>query len=329
MKKKILTFGQAINEALDQAMSNDKSVFVFGQGVDKTGHVFHSTEGLLKKYKKKRIFDTPNSEQAETMLALGASLNGKLRPVLIHHRVDFMAYTFDQLVNWISLWSFKSSKKSYAPLVIRAIIGRGWGQGPQHAKTLHTMFSYLPGLRVVMPSSPSEAKGMMLSSIASDDPVLFLEYRALYNTKELVPGNRFYIDLDQPRLRLKGNSLTLVAAGTSVLTSLKAAEILYKEKKIKIDLFDLRSISNMNLKKIIESVKKTKRLVLVEDGWKNFGYSSEIITQIVENKIKLAEAPQRICWPNSHVPMSTPLEKDFYFDEHDIVKACKKVLKKS
>ena len=326
MTKKILTFGQSINEALEQAMSADKSVFVFGQGVDKTGHVFHSTERLLKKFKSKRIFDTPNSEQAETMFALGASLNGKMRPVLIHHRVDFMAYTFDQLVNWISLWSFKSSKKSYAPLVIRAIIGRGWGQGPQHAKTLHTMFSYLPGLRVVMPSSPSEAKGMLLSSIMSDDPVIFLEYRALYNTKELVPTEKYFIDLDIPRLRLEGNALTLVAAGASVLTSLKAAEILYKEKGIKCDLIDLRSVSNMKLDVVINSLKKTKKLVIVEDGWKNFGYAAEIIASISEANIKLDSAPQRVCWPNSHVPMSAPLEKDFYFDEHDIVKACNKVL---
>ena len=327
MKKRILTFSQSINEAMKQAMAFDNSVFTFGIAVDKTGHVFKSTEGLLKKYRSKRIFDTPNSEQAETAFALGASLNGKLRPVLIHHRVDFMPYSFDQLINWISLWSFKSAKKSFAPLVIRAIVGRGWGQGPQHAKTLHTMFSYLPGLKVLMPSSASEAKGMLLSSIMSDDPVIFIEYRSLYNTKELVPVDRYYIDLEKPRLRLKGNALTIVAAGASVLTSLRAAEILYKKNGIKCDLFDLRSISNMKLDTVLSSIKKTKKLVLVEDGWKNFGYSAEIMATVAESNIKLDEAPQRVCWPNSHVPMSAPLEKDFYFDENDIVNACNKILK--
>lgn len=326
MKKKILTFSQSINEAMKQAMSYDKSVFTFGIAVDKTGHVFKSTEGILKKFKSKRIFDTPNSEQAETAFALGASLNGKLRPVLIHHRVDFMPYSFDQIINWISLWSFKSARKSFAPLVIRTIVGRGWGQGPQHAKTLHTMFSYLPGLRVVMPSSASEAKGMLLSSIMSNDPVIFIEYRSLYNTKELVPEEIYYIDIDKPRQRLKGKSLTLVAAGASVLTSLKAAEIIYKTKGLKCDLFDLRSISNMKLETIFASIKKTKRLVLVEDGWENFGYSSEIITKVAEKGLNLKKPPVRVCWPNSHVPMSTPLEKKFYFDENDIVKACLKVL---
>jgi pyruvate/2-oxoglutarate/acetoin dehydrogenase E1 component len=178
-----------------------------------------------------------------------------------------------------------------------------------------------------MPSSASEAKGMLLSSIMSNDPVIFIEYRSLYNTKELVPTNRYYLDLEKPRLRLKGNALTIVAAGASVLTSLKAAEILYKKNGIKCDLFDLRSISNMKLESVLSSIKKTKKLVLVEDGWKNFGYSAEIMATVSELNIKLDEAPQRICWPNSHVPMSTPLERDFYFDEYDIVKACNKILK--
>ena len=238
-----------------------------------------------------------------------------------------MPYSFDQLINWISLWSFKSARKSFAPLVIRTIVGRGWGQGPQHAKTLHTMFSYLPGLKVVMPSSASEAKGMLLSSIMSDDPVIFIEYRSLYNTKELVPEKKYFIDIDKPRQRLKGNSLTIVAAGASVLTSLKAAEILYEKRGLKCDLFDLRSISNMKLDKIFSSLKKTKRLVVVEDGWENYGYSSEIITQVFEKGLQLKAAPIRVCWPNSHVPMSAPLEKKFYFDENDILNACLKVLK--
>ena len=171
-KNRVLTFAESINEAMIQAMQIDKNVFVFGQGVDKTALVFKTTNNILKKFGKKRIFDTPNVEQAETSLAAGAA-NAGLRPILIHHRVDFMAYTFDQLINWISLWSFKSAGKSSMPLVIRAIIGKGWGQGPQHAKTLHSTLASIPGLKVVMPSSPSEAKGLLISSIFSNDPVIF------------------------------------------------------------------------------------------------------------------------------------------------------------
>ncbi len=308
-----------------QAFKLDKNVFIFGQAVDKTGHVFHTTEGILKKYGKKRIFDTPNSEQAETMFAAGAANYG-LRPILIHHRVDFMAYSFDQLINWISLWSFKSSGKSSMPLVIRAIIGRGWGQGPQHAKTLHSMFSYLPGLKVIMPSSPSEAKGLLLSSIMSNDPVIFLEYRALYNTKEHVPERPYFIDLNEPRKRLSGKDITIVSMGASVLTSIQAVEILNK-KSIGVDLIDLRNISSFNISKIFSSIRKTKRLLIVEDGWSSGSISSEIITRVMESGIKLRKPPQRVCWPNSHVPMSSQLEKDFYFDSKDIFKVCVKLMK--
>ncbi len=308
-----------------QAFKLDKNVFIFGQAVDKTGHVFHTTEGILKKYGKKRIFDTPNSEQAETMFAAGAANYG-LRPILIHHRVDFMAYSFDQLINWISLWSFKSSGKSSMPLVIRAIIGRGWGQGPQHAKTLHAMFSYLPGLKVIMPSSPSEAKGLLLSSIMSNDPVIFLEYRALYNTKEHVPERPYFIDLNEPRKRLSGKDITIVSMGASVLTSIQAVEILNK-KSIGVDLIDLRNISSFNISKIFSSIRKTKRLLIVEDGWSSGSISSEIITRVMESGIKLRKPPQRVCWPNSHVPMSSQLEKNFYFDSKDIFKVCVKLMK--
>ncbi len=324
-KKRYLSFSESINEAQIQAMRLDKNVFIFGLGVEKTGHVFKTTTGIKKKFSSKRIFESPNSEMALTLFAAGAANKG-LRPILIHHRVDFMAYTFDQLVNWISLWSFKSAGMSSMPLVIRAIIGKGWGQGPQHAKTLHSMFSYLPGLITVMPSSPSEAKGLLLSSIMSNDPVIFLEYRELYNTREHVPEKPYFIKLDEVRHRLKGNDITIVAMGPSVLKSIKAQNIC--GNKIKFDLFDLRSISKFNLNKIYDSLKKTKRLICVEDGWKEGSISSEIISKVAEEGIKLKKPPVKITWPSSHVPMSYNLEKDFYFDENEIVKSAEKMLNK-
>lgn len=323
-KKRLLTFAESINEAQIQAMKLDKNVFIFGLGVEKTGHVFKTTLGIKKKFSSKRIFESPNSEMALTTMAAGAA-NSHLRPILIHHRVDFMAYTFDQLVNWISLWSFKSSGKSSMPLVIRAIIGRGWGQGPQHAKTLHSMFSYLPGLTTVMPSSPSEAKGLLLSSIMSNDPVIFLEYRALFNTKEHVPEEPYFIELGDVRHRLLGDDITVVAMGPAVLTAIKAQDIC--KNKITFDLFDLRVMSNYKLNKILNSLKKTKKLLCVEDGWGSGSTSSELISKIVESGVELSEPPVKITWPSSHVPMSNPLEKDFYFDERNIVKAAEKLAK--
>ena len=316
MKTKNISFVTAICEAQEQAMKLDPSVLVFGIGVDKTSHVFSTTKGLPEKFGKKRIFDTPASEQAITSFAAGAA-NAGLRPILIHQRVDFMIYSFEQIINWISLWSFKSSGKSNMPLVIRAIVGRGWGQGPQHAKCLHAMFSHVPGLKVVLPSSPSEAKGLMLSSIFSNDPVIFIEYRALYNTKEDVPVEPYYIDIDKPRLRLKGDDYTVVSFGAATLTCIQAYEDL-KKKNISFDLIDFRNVANPDISLVVKSLKKTKRLLVVEDGWSKMSFSSEIITRVCEQNIKLKNPPSRICWPNSHVPMSPKLEKNFYFDRKDI-----------
>ena len=326
-KKRELTFGEAINEAQIQAMQLNKNVFITGLQPEKTGNVFGTCKNILKKFGKKRIFPSPTSEQGVTALAAGASING-LRPIVIHERVDFMAYTFEQFANWISLWSFKSAGKSKVPLVIRAMIGKNWGQGPQHGKTLHSSFSYLPGVHVVMPSSPSEAKGLLLSSIMSDDPVIFLEYRALYNTKEHVDTKPYFIELSCPRKRLSGDDVTVIAAGAAVLTSIQASKMLEK-RNIKIDLFDLRSITGMKMDLIYESVKKTKKVLLVEDGWSKGGYASEIITMILEKGIKLTCEPKRICWPDSHLPMSKPLEDNFYFTAQDIFKACVALSKKN
>jgi len=235
-----------------------------------------------------------------------------------------MAYTFDQLVNWISLWSFKSAGKNRMPLVIRGIIGKGWGQGPQHAKTLHSMFAYIPGLRVVIPSSPSEAKGLLLSSIFLNDPVIFLEYRALYNTKEYVPLKPYFIDINSPRIRYVGNKITIIAIGSGVLTSIKAIEKI--KSKSEIELIDLREIANFNYDKIFKSVKKTGKLIIVEDGWEKFSIASEIISVLSQKGIKLKKPPVKICWPNSHVPMSNPLESKYYPHENQIVKSIKKMI---
>ena len=318
---KIITFADAIREGIIQSLKKFPNMYLMGEGVNDPSSMWGTIKGIDKLFGENRVLEMPVSENGMFGLAIGSAIQGS-RPLINLQRVEFALYAFEQIINNAAKSSYISRGKHKVPLVVRMVIGRGWGQGPQHAKTLHSMFSYLPGLTTVMPSSPSEAKGLLLSSIMSNDPVIFLEYRTLWNTKELVPTEKYYIDLDKPRVRLKGDSLTMVAAGGSVLTALKAAEILYSSKGVKCDLIDLRSISNMKLDVVLESVRKTKRLVVIEDGWKSLGYSAEIIAKVSEANINLKSAPQRVCWPTSHVPMSTPLEKDFYFDEHDVVKAC-------
>ena len=235
-----------------------------------------------------------------------------------------MAYTFDQLINWISLWSFKSAGKSSMPLVIRAIIGKGWGQGPQHAKTLHSTIASIPGLKVVMPSSPSEAKGLLVSSIFSNDPVIFLEYRAMYNTKEYEPQELYQINLSEPRIRSKGNKLTLVSMGSGILNCIQALE---KDSiKNDIELIDLRELSSFDMKVILDSVKKTQKLMIVEDGWSKFSVGSEIISRVSEAGVEMSKPPIKVTWPHSHVPMSSPLEASFYPDKDIIYKKIKSLI---
>src|SRR5271155_2866678 len=210
-----LSFGEAINAALGQAMELDESVFVYGIGADGKSGVFGSTSGLVDRFGAKRVFDTPIAEQALTAMALGAAVAG-LRPVLVHQRFDFMLYAADQITNWIAPWRFISGGRAKVPLTLRVIVGKGWGQGPQHSKSLHAWFAHVPGLQVVMPASPADAKGLLLSSIFSDDPTLFIEARALYSMREPVPNRPYFIKIGEALTRRVGKDLTIVALSSMI-----------------------------------------------------------------------------------------------------------------
>jgi len=306
-----LSFGNALNAAHHQAMELDTDVFVLGLGVDRTGAIFGSTAGLLERFGEKRIFDTPVSEQAVTAMAAGAA-NAGLRPILIHQRLDFMLYTMDQIVNWISLWHFKSAGRSTMPLVIRAIVGKGWGQGPQHAKSLHPLFAHLPGMQVVMPSSPAEAKGLLLASIFSNSPTVFIEGRSLYSMKEPVPDEPYFIRLGKACVRIPGEDVTLVSFGSMMPAALEATAAA-REAGIDAEVIDLRTVAPLDIETVCASVERTGRLVVAEPGWGRFGVAAEIISSVVERMgTRIKTEPIRITWPDSHVPMSTPLEARFY-----------------
>ena len=323
-----ISFSRALNDAQRQAMELDENVFVFGLGADRTGAIFGSTKGLAEKFGGDRVFDVPLSEQALTALAAGAA-NSDLRPVLVHQRLDFMVYSLDQIVNWASLWHFKSAGRSSMPMVIRAVVGKGWGQGPQHAKSLHTWFAHLPGMQVVMPSSPSEAKGLLLSSIFSNAPTIFIEGRPLFDMKESVPENPYFIQLGKAFVRTPGEDVTIVSFGSMIHLALQAADELSKDG-ISAEVIDLRTIAPLDLETVIRSVQKTKRLVVAEPGWRMFGTASEIICGVCEEMgPELAAPPKRVTWPHSHVPMSTPMEAQFYPNLDNIVDACRSTLGKA
>ncbi len=306
-----LQFGQAINAATRQAMELDPRVFVLGQSVFGKSGVFGTTTGLIEKFGPGRVLETPVSESAMTAIAAGAA-NAGLRPVMVHQRLDFMIYSMDQITNWISLWRFKSAGQSTMPITIRAIVGKGWGQGPQHAKSLHTWFAHLPGLQVVLPSSPTEAKGLLLASIFSDDPTIFIEGRSLYSAQEEVPDEPYFIQLGKAAIRRSGQHATVVSFGSMIPAVLQAAGDLASEG-IEIEVVDLRTVSPLDSDTVLHSVEKTRRLLVVEPGWEAFGVAAEVVARVCEQLgPDLKSPPRRVAWPNSHVPMSAPLEAAYY-----------------
>ena len=329
MKKKIVynlkTYAEAINEATEQAMKLDKNVLVLGQMVDSKPGVFGTTKDLSSKFGNKRVQDFPVSESLMTSSAIGATVAGS-KVILVHIRNDFMIYSYDAIVNWMSLWRFKSNRKSSAPVVIRCIVGKGWGQGPQHSKSLHSWFANLPGVNVAIPSTAYDAKGILLESIFSDNPTLIFEHRFLFDMKDQVPSNPYRINFGRARIHKKGKSLTLVALGVLLPVALKASEILNRER-IDCEVIDPITISPLDIKTIVLSLKKTKKIAVLDPSWSFFGAASGIIGEILEKiNFSLKRKPLKITYPNSHTPMSSKLEKKFYLDEYKIANIIKKRL---
>jgi acetoin:2,6-dichlorophenolindophenol oxidoreductase subunit beta len=316
-----ISYSAALNAAIRQALELNDRVFVFGIGADSKAGIFGTTSGLVEKFGAKRVFDTPISEQGLTALAAGAA-NAGLRPVLVHQRLDFMLYSADQIVNWMALWRFVSGGKTKMPVTIRAIVGKGWGQGPQHSKSLHTWFAHIPGLQVVTPASPADAKGLLLASIMSDDPTLFIEGRSLFSMMEDVPDAPYFIRLGKAFVRRPGRDLTLVSFGSMIPAALEAAEKLAGQG-IDAEVIDLRCLAPLDIDTIIASVTRTRRLVVAEPGWLRFGAAAEIVASVTEAiGDQLKAKPRRVAWPNRYVPVSLPLEQEFYPTAVDVIQAC-------
>lgn len=315
-----ITYAQAINEALHQAMELSGDVIVMGQLVDYKPGIFGTTKGLSEKFGKERVRDFPNAEAVMTSTAMGASLVG-IRPVIVHPRVDFMTYSFDPIVNWLSLWRFKTNKRSNFPVTIRAIIGKGWGQGPQHSKNLNAWFANLPGLRVAVPATAYDVKGLLLESIFGENPTIIMENRALYSMVDNVPEQPYRIRFGRAAVRKEGKDVTIVGLGLTVPLALKAAELLDKEK-VSAEVIDLRTISPLDRKTMQASVLKTGRLVVADSAWPNAGMAAEIIAEMTETMGKsMRSNPVRLTLPHGHTPMSGALEEKYYLNEQKIADA--------
>jgi len=320
-----LSYAKAILEATDQAMGLCPDVVVLGQLVDTQSGIFGTTTGLVQKHGPTRVQDFPVAENLMTATAMGAALTG-LRPVICHQRLDFMIYSLDAIVNWLSLWRFKSNEHSAMPVTIRTIVGKGWGQGPQHSKTLHTWFAHVPGLRVAVPATAYDIKGLLLESIFGETPTLFVEGRGLYSMTDQVPEEPYRVRFGQAVVRRPGRDATLVAVGLMVPLALRAAATLEKEG-VDVEVIDPRTLSPLDRKTLCDSAFKTGRLVVADPAWHSFGAAAEIIACVTENLgDKLKARPVRVTLPDSHTPMSSALEAEYYPDESDLAAAVRATL---
>lgn len=324
MTPREISYAEAINEATAQAMELDSKVVVLGQLADTPAGIFGTTTGLVQKFGPERVQDFQVAENAMTAAAMGAALTG-IRPVVVHQRLDFMIYSLDPIVNWLALWYFKSNSKSFMPVTIRTVVGKGWGQGPQHSKSLQSWFAHIPGLRVAVPATAYDAKGLLLESIFSETPAIFIEGRSLFSMKSHVPLEPYRVHFGQAAIRRRGKDVTIVALGLMVPFAGRLAAELAKDK-IEAEVIDLRTLSPWDKTTVLESVAKTGRLVVADPAWKSFGAAAEIVSVVTEQAFdKLKAAPIRITHPDSHTPMSQTLEAAYYPNESDTVAQIKKL----
>ena len=324
-KKRIISFSDAINESILQSMKKDKNVILMGLGVDDPKGIFGTTKNLDKIFPKDRVFDLPTSENSFTGFALGLSLTGK-KPIIVHQRVEFSLLSMDQIINQAAKWFYMSGGKANVPMVIRLIIGRGWGQGPQHSQSLESLFSHIPGLKVVCPSTPHYAKGLLSQAIKDKNPVIFFEHRWLHNLKGLVEKKNYSLKIGQSRYASRGDDITIISFSYAVIQSLKINNIL-KDNKISAEIIDLVSLRPLDTSKILAPAKKTKKVIIIDNGWMTYGISAEIsalISEKIDKKIKII----RMGNINAPIPSTASLAKYSYPSDKAIIKNISLMLKK-
>ena len=313
-------YGTASLTAYEYLLEKYPEVFVIGQGLWSPWYVGNTMKDLDKKFGKGRIIDTPVSELACTGAAVGASLAG-MRPIVVHPRMDFMLYAMDPIVNQAAKWSSMFGAQAHPKVTIRSIINRGGEQGAQHSQALHAWFAHVPGLRVVMPSTVSDARDLLISSVLCDDPVLYIDDRWLYDQKsKLEPIKELKLSEQEPNCLKEGKDLTIAASGFSAKLACDVSQLLSKHQ-ISAEIIDIRILNPIKPSKIIESVKKTRRLVVVDGGFKTCGFASEIISLVAETLKPgtLISKPIRITLPDAPAPTSSILENDYYPNEKQIL----------
>ena len=317
--ERVITYADAICEALDQMLEVDPSVYIMGEGIDEPRGIFGTSIGLRAKHGAERVLEMPVAENGLTGIAVGSAIVG-MRPVMVHQRIDFSLYALDQVINNAAKWYSMFGGQSTAPIVVRMILGQGWGQGNQHSQNLQSLYSHVPGLKVVAPSNAFDAKGLMVSAIRDNNPVIFLEHRWLHSTTSAVPETLYEVPIGKAKVVREGSDVTIVTWQYWMVETLKAVEYL-NSQGVNPEVIDLMSLSPLDFDTIKTSLQKTGKLLVVDGAWKHGGYAGELIARTVEEDIPLKAKPVRITFPDFYTPSSPALAKYYYPTVTDIFKA--------
>jgi acetoin:2,6-dichlorophenolindophenol oxidoreductase subunit beta len=323
---RVISYVNAIREALTLALEHDPAVFVLGQGVDDPSAMFGTTRGLASRFGSRRVFDTPLSEEAMMGVSTGAAMNG-MRPVNMHNRPDFVLLAFNQLVNHAAKFSFMDNGQTSVPLVVWAAIGRGWGSGAQHSQAIHGMLLGVPGLKIVMPSTPYDAKGLLLAAIADNNPVCVFEHRWLMKRDGVVPEGLYHVPIGRGVYRRRGRDVTIVGASHAIQLGEQAAELLALEG-IDSEVIDLRTIKPLDETIVLESLHRTGRIVIVDTASAAGGVCAEIGCLVAEKGFGSLKAPVfRVGLPDIPTPAGYTLEQFYYPDANRIAAAARDLVR--
>ena len=323
-----ITMARALNEALHEEMEREPGVFVVGEDIAQHGGLFQVTAGLLERYGPRRVIDAPISEAAQAGAGVGAALVG-CRPVIELQIADFVTLTMDQIVNHAAKWRYMSGGQVSVPMVLRGAISSGIGMAAQHSQTLEAWFVHAPGLVVVMPSTPYDAKGLLKSAIREDNPVVFLEKRLLYSRLGEVPEGEYVVPIGVADVKRQGTDVTVVAYAQGVHLALQAARQVAREG-IELEVVDIRTLRPLDLETILESVEKTGHLVVVSEGARAGSVASEIVARVVESAWdSLRSAPVRITAKDTPIPYAAALERAVLPQVDDLVAAVHALLERT
>lgn len=322
-----ITYRDALREAIREEMRRDERVFILGEDIAGYGGTYAVTKGLFEEFGEKRVRDTPLAEEVITGAAIGAALNG-LRPILELMTINFSLLATDMLVNNAAKYRYMFGGQPEIPLVVRTPSGGGAQRGAQHSQMFESWYAHIPGLKVVMPATPYDAKGMLKAAVRDPDPVLFIEHELLYNVKGEVPdeGVEYTVPLNRGEVKRSGRDVTIVTFSRMLHISLQAAEDLAKEG-IEAEVLDLRSIRPIDIDLIVDSVKKTNRVVVAEEGWKYYGTGQGLAALIYEHAFDYLDAPiQHIAGADVPMPYSKVLERAALPHKPDVINAVKAIV---